>query len=175
MSTTAILAALRGLEEAPWADLKGKPLDPRGLAVRFRTYGVRSTKVKVEGTALQGYRREDLWDSWQRYVPSPAPAEAEPPEPPEQGRLDSQPEVPDANPVPEPAGTVPELLPLPEPDSPTLTSDVPQVPQVPDLQDPETGCAVCGQVMDASLIELGYHTHPGCDPWETPPVGGESP
>src|SRR5262249_53933170 len=40
MSTKDILAALHELPEAPWADLKGKPLDERGLAVRLRQFSV---------------------------------------------------------------------------------------------------------------------------------------
>ena len=42
MPTTAILAALQMIPEAPWSDIKGKPLNERGLAVRLRQYGIRS-------------------------------------------------------------------------------------------------------------------------------------
>ena len=69
MSTEAILAALNGLEESPWADLRGKPLDARGLGNRLRPYSVRSVNVRIEGRILKGYLREDLHDAWSRYCP----------------------------------------------------------------------------------------------------------
>ena len=82
LSTEVILSRLCEIEESPWADLRGKALDPRGLARRLRQYDVASIKVKVDGVALQGYRREHLWDTFQRYLPPP-PIGAEPAEPPE--------------------------------------------------------------------------------------------
>ena len=42
MTTKAVLGALNSLGEAPWGDLKGKPLDERGLALRLKQYGVKS-------------------------------------------------------------------------------------------------------------------------------------
>jgi hypothetical protein len=44
-------------------------LDSRGLAYRLRPYGVTSTKVKISDASVRGYRREDLHDAWQRYLP----------------------------------------------------------------------------------------------------------
>lgn len=70
MSTAAILAALMALKEAPWNDLK-KPLNDRGLAQRLRQFEIKSKSVKIAGTVLHGYRREDLYDAWERYLPSP--------------------------------------------------------------------------------------------------------
>jgi hypothetical protein len=70
-----------GLEDdAPWSELHGKPLGVRGLASMLKPYGVKSTKVNVGGRSLQGYRREQLWDAWQRYLPADT-AQPEPPEP----------------------------------------------------------------------------------------------
>lgn len=70
MSSKFILDALHNLEEAPWGDLKGKPLNERGLANRLRQYGVKSKTVRL-GTPIKGYAREDLHDVWVRYLPSP--------------------------------------------------------------------------------------------------------
>src|SRR3954454_5657301 len=42
MATESVLKALHAIDESPWADIKGKPLNDRGLAVRLRPYGVRS-------------------------------------------------------------------------------------------------------------------------------------
>ena len=68
--TVDILAALHNLEEAPWADLRGKPLDARKLATLLQPYGVKAKQVKI-GTANQrGYDRADLGDAWTRYLPS---------------------------------------------------------------------------------------------------------
>jgi len=81
MTTTAVLEELHRLDEAPWGDLYGKPLQARNLARMLKQYEVKSTKVKVDGRALQGYRREDLWEAWERYAPTFTPAQPEPPEP----------------------------------------------------------------------------------------------
>jgi hypothetical protein len=65
---------------APWGSLQGAALDARGLSNLLDRYEVRPTKVREGGTgkALQGYRRADLWDSWERYTPAPAgPEQAE--------------------------------------------------------------------------------------------------
>jgi hypothetical protein len=63
-----ILAALHNLEEAPWGDLKGKPLDSRKLANLLQPYGVKSGQVKIGGVNQRGYYREDLTDAWARYL-----------------------------------------------------------------------------------------------------------
>ncbi len=83
MTTEDILTRLRALDAAPWADLKGQPLDARGLARLLDDYDITSKKVKVDGRSAWGYRAEHLADAWTRYLPSPTPAETEPAEPPE--------------------------------------------------------------------------------------------
>lgn len=70
MSTEDILTALHALDEAPWADLRGKPLDARGLARRLGRYEVKSKVVRVGDSTPRGYTREDLWDAWGRYLPT---------------------------------------------------------------------------------------------------------
>jgi hypothetical protein len=76
MTSKAILHALHAMEEAPWKDIKGKPVDERGLAVRLRQYGVKSKQVRVGEVTLKGYRRAELADAWARYL-SPSPAKCE--------------------------------------------------------------------------------------------------
>ena len=76
MSTATILAALNAKEEAPWGDLKGKPLDSRRLAYFLRKYGVRSKDVRLGETVVKGYTRADLWDQWSRYLAVPPPGSA---------------------------------------------------------------------------------------------------
>jgi hypothetical protein len=72
MATEAILADLVKMDEAPWGDLKGKPIDSRRLANLLRPYGVTSKNVRIGDRAPKGYTREDLFDSWNRYLPNVA-------------------------------------------------------------------------------------------------------
>jgi hypothetical protein len=74
LSTQVILGKLCDLEEAPWGDLRGKPLDARGLAQMLRRYGVKP-EVRREGSGtFRGYLRGDLLDAWARYL-GPAPVQ----------------------------------------------------------------------------------------------------
>ena len=69
MATETIREKLHALEESPWADLRGKPLDARGLASRLRRYEVKPQTVRLDaGHTAKGYRREDLADLWSRYL-----------------------------------------------------------------------------------------------------------
>jgi len=107
-------------EDAPWGELRGKPLDSRGLARMLRKYDVGSKKIKFGSKSLQGYCRAALRDAWERYLP-PVPAEAElmePVEPPQQPRgFPSHIRVPDNPPVPEPAPEAEPLKPPPHKES----------------------------------------------------------
>lgn len=94
--TETLLDALHNLPEAPWADLRGKPLDARGLARRLAEYGVNSQQVRVGARTAKGYRREALWDAWSRYLPA---AGAEEPKQPEQRRSDAASRVSDGDDV----------------------------------------------------------------------------
>jgi hypothetical protein len=76
LSTEHILEELIKLDESPWGDLRGKPLDARGLARRLKPYGTAPTQIRTNLKTLKGYRREDLHDAWERYLPqSPAKCE----------------------------------------------------------------------------------------------------
>lgn len=68
--TDAILDRLQALDEAPWSDLRGRPLDARGLARMLRRYDITSTSVRVGERVAKGYHRADLMDAWTRYLPS---------------------------------------------------------------------------------------------------------
>jgi hypothetical protein len=74
LSTEIILRGLHGIEEAPWRDMKGKPLDDRGLARRLRQYGIKSRTVRIGEATPKGYERADFFDAWSRYIPPPSPA-----------------------------------------------------------------------------------------------------
>lgn len=68
MLTVEILEALNGLVESPWGDLKGGPLNARGLSNRLSRYGVERRTVRIGPTVGKGYSRGDLADPWSRYV-----------------------------------------------------------------------------------------------------------
>ena len=76
MATKALLRGLIEIEEFPWGDLRGKPLDERGLAKRLRQYGIKSTTIRVSiNDTPKGYRRADFLADWHRYVePQATPA-----------------------------------------------------------------------------------------------------
>lgn len=71
LSTEHILTELHKVDESPWGDLRGKPLDARGLARRLKPYGAKPTQVRILASTMKGYRREDLYDAWERYLPPP--------------------------------------------------------------------------------------------------------
>ena len=73
MTTTQILVDLIAMEEAPWGDLKGKPLNDRGLARRLRYYEIKPKQFRLGTEKARGYFRADLQDAWDRYLP-PSPA-----------------------------------------------------------------------------------------------------
>jgi hypothetical protein len=73
MHTDALLAKLNDLDEAPWGDLKGKPLDPRRLSRFLGEYDVHPADIRAdvdgEEKVRKGYKRDELYDAWQRYLP----------------------------------------------------------------------------------------------------------
>jgi Protein of unknown function (DUF3631) len=69
LSTKDVLARLCSLEDAPWNDLKGKPITDRQLSQRLGAYGVKSKTVRIGAATPRGYTRADLHDLWRRYLP----------------------------------------------------------------------------------------------------------
>jgi hypothetical protein len=79
MLSTEILEALNGMDDAPWGDLRGRPLDARGLSRRLSKYGVERHNVRVGSLVSKGYSRDDLADPWRRYLdPNVADVDANP-------------------------------------------------------------------------------------------------
>lgn len=94
LTTTAILDALRALEERPWATWnRGKGLDAHGLARLLRPFSIRPGSVRMpDGGTPKGYSADRFGESWARYlgpegsddasmVGTPPPASATPPQP----------------------------------------------------------------------------------------------
>lgn len=73
MFTSDILNKLCAMEEAPWGDLRGKPLDARGLSTKLRPYNVKPKTVRLGEQTAKGYESSDLFDAWQRYLPPKEP------------------------------------------------------------------------------------------------------
>ncbi|MFJ4806398.1 DUF3631 domain-containing protein [Streptomyces murinus] len=77
LPTIAILDRLNALDDAPWADLDGKPLDNRRLARMLGEYmtaditPIKSRNIRTAGGVLKGFHAEDLADAWARYCPPP--------------------------------------------------------------------------------------------------------
>ncbi|MFG2477977.1 DUF3631 domain-containing protein [Streptomyces fagopyri] len=77
LPTIAILDRLNALDDAPWADLQGKPLDNRRLSKMLAEYmtggnePIASRNIKTAGSVLKGYYATDLHDAWARYCPPP--------------------------------------------------------------------------------------------------------
>jgi hypothetical protein len=70
IATETIISKLVDIDDAPWGDLRGKPIDARGLSNRLRPYGIEPKNVRIGDRVVKGYYRADLVDAWARYLPS---------------------------------------------------------------------------------------------------------
>ncbi|WP_436843243.1 DUF3631 domain-containing protein [Streptomyces narbonensis] len=79
MATAQIIEKLAALDDSPWSDLRGKPLNSRSLYWRLREYAtadnkpIRPRNVRTAAGTLKGYCAEDLRDAWMRYLPPGLP------------------------------------------------------------------------------------------------------
>ncbi|MEU9605054.1 DUF3631 domain-containing protein [Streptomyces sp. NPDC048057] len=70
-----LVARLTALDDAPWADLDGKPLTPRTLARMLADYvtadgtPIRPRNIKIGSSVAKGYYAADIADAWLRYCP----------------------------------------------------------------------------------------------------------
>jgi Protein of unknown function (DUF3631) len=80
--TEKLLKLLIDRSESPLADIRGKPLTDRGLAVRLRPYKIKSRQVRIGDYNRQGYLAADFKDAWDRYLknkdPEPKPENDDP-------------------------------------------------------------------------------------------------
>ncbi|MFF8281034.1 DUF3631 domain-containing protein [Streptomyces lateritius] len=81
LPTIAVIDRLNALDDAPWADMGGRPLDSRRLSKMLREYmtgdnePIVTRNIRTAGGILKGYFAADLADAWARYCP-PAPQQA---------------------------------------------------------------------------------------------------
>ncbi|MFE1976617.1 DUF3631 domain-containing protein [Streptomyces hygroscopicus] len=77
MPTAVILECLNGIEDAPWGDMGGKPLNSRALSRMLGEYVTSDNKpikprpIRTAAGVPRGYYADDLADAWTRYCPPP--------------------------------------------------------------------------------------------------------
>jgi hypothetical protein len=71
MFTDQLVSELCDRDESPWGDLKGSPLDARGLSSHLKQYEVRPAQIRIGPRTQKGYRRADFLDAWSRYLKAP--------------------------------------------------------------------------------------------------------
>jgi hypothetical protein len=82
LSTRTIVDGLNRREEAPWGGWhNGEGMRPRDLARLLKPYKIRPRTVRVDDETPKGYRRDQLADTWLRFLP-PANEAPQAPRPP---------------------------------------------------------------------------------------------
>lgn len=69
LASAELLLSLTYIDESPWSDLRGKPLDARRLANILSPYGIKSKVVRIGTNTPRGYTKTDFHDAWLRYLP----------------------------------------------------------------------------------------------------------
>jgi hypothetical protein len=135
MSTAELLDGLTTkLDESPWADLRGKPIDARFLSRKLGTYDAKPRPGRIGSVTARGYYREDLYDAWARYLPNMTDNTDEGDEVSNSSRSTS-------------------ALPFPTPMTRNTRDNR-------DAPTEETTCTSCWQPM--TIAEDGQTTHPTC-------------
>jgi hypothetical protein len=70
LASAVLIDRLKDRDESPWKDIRGKPLDERGLSSRLKPYGIKSKVVRIGERTPRGYAAEDFHDAWNRYLPA---------------------------------------------------------------------------------------------------------
>lgn len=69
ISSGDLIPRLVEIEESPWGDIKGKPINTIKLAALLRPYGIRPGTIRIGDKTPKGYRAVDFADAWRRYLP----------------------------------------------------------------------------------------------------------
>lgn len=141
LPTETILNRLHQLEESPWADLRGKPLDARSLARRLSKYQVRPQVYRDGESTPRGYFAADLADPWCRYL---TPKSGYIPPPGMEGCAHAGPERSETTATTE-----------------TASAEVAAVALVADS--PAPACAECSAPLDAATVLSGATTCTLCE------------
>ncbi|GAB2887466.1 DUF3631 domain-containing protein [Streptomyces mayteni] len=84
MPTAVILERLNAMDDAPWGDFDGQPLNARRLSRLLREYVTADNKpiaarnIRTGSGVIKGYLATDLHDAWSRYCPPPPENSATP-------------------------------------------------------------------------------------------------
>lgn len=72
MTTQDVLRGLREIEEAPWGSWNdGDGIKARDLSKKLKPYGITSHDLRTPDGTRKGYRRAELEEEWERYLPAP--------------------------------------------------------------------------------------------------------
>lgn len=69
IASAGLADRLVDIEGAPWANLRGNPIDANGVARRLRPYEVRPGSHWFGDGSGRGYLLEDFYDAFMRYLP----------------------------------------------------------------------------------------------------------
>ena len=169
MPTEDILTGLHAVEESPWAELRGKPVDARWLSRQLAKYDIKPKVIRIDDGNARGYDAADLHDPWSRYLvtsvtdvthpmgeqPNDVTHVAEPLWKLRQTTKTSVTPVLGVPPIGHVTGVTAKHL---------NASDAgfPSVPTEGSQHDDLDHCAVCGKILAPLLIEQRYNAHPRC-------------
>jgi hypothetical protein len=70
IASTALVADLHEIEEAPWGEWYGKPITTHGVAKLLSPFDIRPRTVRLDDeTTARGYRLDQLEEAFARYLP----------------------------------------------------------------------------------------------------------
>ena len=69
LPSAELVSALVAIEDAPWPDIRGRPLEATMLARLLKPFGVQPKVVRVGNATPRGYDAAQFVDAWQRYLP----------------------------------------------------------------------------------------------------------
>jgi hypothetical protein len=69
LATATILEKLHQIHDAPWGDMRGKPLNSTQLARKLKDHGIKPNLTRTGTDVFRGYIRKDFEDPWKRYLP----------------------------------------------------------------------------------------------------------
>ena len=70
LKTRDLIARLVEDSEAPWGDLRGKPLTDRSLARLLQPFHIRSKSLRFGDEVVRGFEANAFEDAWTRYLPA---------------------------------------------------------------------------------------------------------
>lgn len=74
ITSANIVRALIRLEEAPWSDLRGRPLTTLQLSKRLKPFTIKPRTIRLDAdNTARGYLRDTFVPEWARYLPPPTP------------------------------------------------------------------------------------------------------